>query len=47
LYATILAPSTPFGNSSVWDAIVLLGVDLWREAEQFKNDAPKRAAKDF
>ena len=47
LLATILAPSTSYGSSDNWDAIVLLDADLWREAEQFKKDAPKRAAKDF
>ena len=47
LFAAILAPSTSYGSSDNWDAIVLLDSDLWREAEQFKKDAPKRAAKDF
>ncbi len=47
LFATILAANISSGSSDNWDAIVLLDADLWREAEQFKKDAPKRAAKDF
>jgi hypothetical protein len=46
-FATILAPLLADGNGDSWDAIVLLDVGLWNEAEQFKKDAPKRAAKDL
>ena len=47
LVATILAPDVSYGSGDGWDAVILLDVGLWKEAEQFKNDAPKRAAKDF
>ena len=47
LSATILAPEVADGGGDGWDSIVLLDVALSREAEQFKADAPKRAAKDF
>src|SRR6266511_1247986 len=47
LYATILAPSTSSADQRNWDVIVLLDVGLWHEAEKFKLDAPKRAAKEF
>ena len=47
LSAAILAPATSDGSEENWDAIVLLDVALWKEADQFKKDAPKRAAKDF
>ena len=45
--ATILAPEVSGGDDNGWDSIVLLDVGLSDKAEQFKNDAPKRAAKDF
>lgn len=47
LSATILAPEVADGGGDGWDSIVLLDVALSRAAEQFKDDAPKRAAKDF
>ena len=47
LSATILAPEVTDGGADGWDSIVLLDMALSREAEQFKDDAPKRAAKDF
>ena len=47
LFATILASSVSYGNDESWNAIVLLDVSVWSEVEQFKQDAPKRAAKDF
>ena len=47
VFATALRASTAYGSADNWDTIVLLDSDLWREAEQFKKDAPKRAARDF
>ncbi len=47
LFTAILAPSTSYGSPDTWDTIVFLEADLSREAEEFKKDAPKRAAKDF
>ena len=48
LFGAILAPKIAnAGREAAWDSIVLFDVDLQREAEQFKKDAPKRAAKDF
>lgn len=47
VFAIIFVPRTSFGYSDSWDAIVLLETAAWRESEQFKKDAPKRAAKDF
>lgn len=46
LYGTILAPGGSYGGEE-WDAIVMLELAVQREAEQFKQDAPKRAAKDL
>ena len=46
-FATILAPQVNLEGENEWNLIVLYDVALWREAEQFKKDAPKRAAKDF
>lgn len=46
LSATILGPEGSVDSGS-WNSIVLMDVGLWNEAEQFKNDAPARAAKDF
>ena len=46
LYGTILAPGGAYGGEA-WDAIVLLDPVVWREAEQYKQDGPKRAAKDL
>jgi hypothetical protein len=45
-YGTILAPGGAY-NGEEWDYIVLLNVATQRAAEQFKLDAPKRAAKDL
>jgi hypothetical protein len=45
-YGTILAPGSAY-NGEEWDYIVLLNVATQRAAEQFKLDAPKRAAKDL
>jgi hypothetical protein len=47
LFAVILAPQATDESGDAWDTIVLLDAALWKEAEQFKQDAPKRAAKDF
>jgi hypothetical protein len=47
LLAAILSPDMADGSEGNWDSIVLMDVQLWKEADQFKNDAPKRAAKDF
>ena len=47
LSATILAPEGSDGDNASWDSMVLMDVGLWNKAEQFKNDAPARAAKDF
>lgn len=44
--ASILCPETPTGDSQ-WDTIVVFDSGIRREAEQYKQDAPKRAAKDF
>lgn len=41
-YGTILAP-----GGEDWETIALLNLATQRTAEQFKNDAPKRAAKDL
>jgi len=46
LYAVILAPGGSDGGED-WDSIVMLDLALQKEAEQFKEDAPKRAAKDL
>jgi hypothetical protein len=45
-FATILAPGGAY-NGEKWDYIILLNLDIQRAAEQFKLDAPKRAAKDL
>ena len=45
-FATILAPGGAH-NGENWDYIILLNLDIQRAAEQFKLDAPKRAAKDL
>ena len=45
-YGTILAPSGENGSEE-WETIVLLDPVTQRAAEQFKLDAPKRAAKDL
>ena len=45
-YGTILAPGGSYGGQE-WETIVLLDGVLQREAAQFKQDAPKRAAKDL
>jgi hypothetical protein len=47
LFAAILAPDMGEESEGNWDAIVLLDASLWKDADQFKKDAPKRAAKDF
>jgi hypothetical protein len=46
VYGTILAPDGSYGGEK-WETIVLLDGILQREAEQFKLDAPRRAAKDL
>jgi hypothetical protein len=46
IYGTIVAPGGS-DRGEAWDAIVLIDTALWREAEQYKQDAPKRAAKDL
>ena len=46
LYGTIVAPGGAYGGEA-WDAIVLLDTVLWSEVDQYKQDAPKRAAKDL
>jgi hypothetical protein len=45
-FGAILAPGGGY-NGEEWDSIVLLNLDTQRAAEQFKRDAPKRAAKDL
>jgi hypothetical protein len=45
-YGTILAPGDAYGGEE-WETIILLDLVVQREAEQFKLDAPKRAAKDL
>ena len=45
-YGTILAPGGSYGGQE-WETIVLLDGVLQREAAQYKEDAPKRAAKDL
>ena len=45
-YGTILAPAAAYGGEE-WETIVLLDPTTQRAAEQFKLDAPKRAAKDL
>jgi hypothetical protein len=47
LFGAILAPETYLSREEDWSFIMLYDLDLWREVEQFKKDAPKRAAKDF
>ena len=45
-YMTILAPGGAYGGEE-WDAIVLMDYSIFQEAEQFKQDSAKEAAKDF
>jgi len=45
-YGTILAPGGSYGCEE-WETIVLLDLATQQAAEQFKLDAPKRAAKDL
>ena len=45
-YGTILAPGGTYGGEE-WETVVLLDGVLQREAAQFKQDAPKRAARDL
>jgi hypothetical protein len=47
IFGAILAPQNYLGKEDEWDFIVLYDTDIWRDAEQFKKDAPKRAARDF
>ena len=46
VYGVILAPGGSNGGED-WDSIVMIEIAIQREAEQFKLDAPKRAAKDL
>jgi len=46
LSAVILSPQGVGEIDGGWDSIVLFDVNLGNQAEQFKNDGPKRAAKD-
>lgn len=44
LCATILARRDASGKLLLWDTIVLMDTSIWRDADQFKQAAPKRVA---